>query len=206
MVHTNSGHLNSHQTIDHMFGMSSEEQISLSAVDLYLKQSTLVLMAFRRGLSLRPVKSEKEELTTSLLAGDRSTNLVIILAAAVDSPTIAGQVEIGDTVKSIFIEFNVAAQTTTNPKVFHWLVEKLPSGGTSSVPSVYDAATKSQILHRGMEMLPSDTSTVFKRVFVVRIPPRLRRMQDGSQITLNIIASSAETVNFCMIAIYKHFG
>ncbi len=163
-------------------------------------------MGFRRSLQLRPVKSEKEEITASLLAADRSSNLVSILATAVDSPTVAGQVEIGDTVRSIFIEFNVSAQTTTNPKVFHWCVEKVPAGGTATVPSLYDNNNKKQILHRGMEMLPADTSTVFKRIFVVRIPPRLRRMGDGDVISLNVIATSAETINYCFFAIYKHFG
>ncbi len=163
-------------------------------------------MAFHRGLSLRPVKSEKEEMTWSNLAQNASTSQTIAIVTGVDSPTTAGEVEIGDTVKAIFFEFNIAAETVTNPKVLHWLVEKIPSLGTGSDPSIYDAANKKQILHRGMEMLPKDVSTVFKRIFVVRIPPRLRRIGDGDKIVYKYKASSTETINNCGIAIYKHFG
>ncbi len=163
-------------------------------------------MAFRRGLSLRPVKSEKEEITWSNLAQNNSTTTEIVIAIGTDNPTTASQVEIGDTVKSVFFEFNIAAETITNPKVLHWLVEKIPSLGTGNDPSIYDAVNKKQILHRGMEMLPKDVATVFKRIFVVKIPPRLRRIGDGDKIVYRYKTSSTETINNCGIAIYKHFG
>ncbi len=163
-------------------------------------------MALGRALALRPVHSEKEEITWSNLAQDASSTQNIPIVQGVDNPSTVGQVEIGNTVRSIFFEFNVAAQTITNPKVFHWVVEKLPSLGTGTDPSVYDAKNKKQVLHRGMEMLPKDVGTVFKRIFVVKIPPRLRRIAYGDQINLRYKASSAETLNMCGIAIYKHFG
>ncbi len=159
-----------------------------------------------RALALRPVKSEKEEITWSNLIQDASSTQNITIVSAVNSPTTAGQVEIGDTVSSVFFEFNIAAQVITNPKVVHWVVEKLPSLGTGTDPSIYDAANKKQVLKRGMEMLPKDVGTVFKRIFVVRIPPRLRRFADGDQLNFRYKASSTETINNCGIAIYKHFG
>ncbi len=159
---------------------------------------------FRR--SLHPIKSEKEEITWSNLAQNASAVQVVTIADAVDSPTTAGQVEIGDTINAIFFEINFAAETITNPKVIHWLIQKLPPGGSGATPSVYDPNIKSQILHRGMEMLPKDVSTVFKRIFVLKIPRGLRRMQDQSQLQFRYIASSTETVNVCGFAIYRHFG
>ncbi len=161
-------------------------------------------MPFRR--SLNPIKSEKEEITWSDLNINAAAIQVKTIADGVNSPTTAGQVEIGDTINSIFFEVNFSAETITNPKVIHWLIQKLPSEGTGATPSIYDSANKSQILHRGMEMLPKDVSTVFKRIFVVKIPRGLRRIQDAAQIQFRYIATSTETVNVCGFAIYRHYG
>ncbi len=132
------------------------------------------IMGLARGLALRPVHSEKQEITWSNLQQNASTTQDINIISTVENPSSAGQLNIGATVRAVFFEFNIAAETITNPKVVHWLIEKLPSLGTGSDPTIYDAVNKKQILKRGMEMLPKDVSTVFKRIFVVRIPPRLR--------------------------------
>ncbi len=165
-------------------------------------------MGFRRSLNLRPVKSEKEEISWSNLAQDASSTKQVIIIAATDSPTTAGQVEIGDTVKWIYFEFHFSAEVATNTKVVHWNVSKVPSGVSQmeNIPSVYDTVVKRFILKRGMEMLPKDVATVFKRIFVVRIPPRMSRMGDGDEIQFRYIVSSTETINACGIAVYKHFG
>ncbi len=52
-------------------------------------------------------------------------------------------------------------------------------------------------------MLPSDVSTVFKRIFAVSIPKKMRRMSEGDTMQLRIKATSAETVNFCGFMIYS---
>ncbi len=160
----------------------------------------------RRGLSLRPVKSEKTEITSSNLAINNATDLTVVLAEGVQAPATTSEVEIGNTIKSVFFELNIAAETITNPKVVHWAVRKLPFGTAIQNPSVYDGAAKRFTLHRGMEMLPKDVSTVFKRVFVVRIPPRLRRIGDGDKLVIIFRTSSSETVNICFFAIYRAFG
>ncbi len=164
-------------------------------------------MSFRRGLRLRPVKSEKEEVTFSNLASDASSTVSIDVITAVNAPTTAGQVEIGDTVPWVFCEINFAAQTITNPKIIHWKIWKQAAGQiTTTAPSTYDDTAKRFHLKRGMEMLPASVSTVTKRIFVVRLPPRLRRMGDGDKIRFSYIATSAETVNVCGFFIFKHFG
>ncbi len=161
-----------------------------------------------RGLGLRPVKSEKEEITWTNLSQDASTQVNIDIIAATNSPTTAGQIEIGDTVKSVYFEFHFSAETTTAAKVVHWTIQKLPAGvaAMQNVPSVYDSVVKRFILKRGMEMLVRDQATVFKRTFVVRIPPRIRRFGDGDRLVFSYIATSANTQNACGIAIYRHFG
>ncbi len=162
-------------------------------------------MPLSRALALRPVHSEKQEISWSNLAQNASTTQNIPIIATSENPTATGQVEIGSTVRSIFFEFNIAAENITEAKVLHWLIEKTPSLGTGSDPIVYDAANKKQILKRGMEMLPKDVSTVFKRVFIIRIPPRLRRFGDGDQLNFRYKSSSTTTINNCGIAIYKDF-
>ncbi len=145
-------------------------------------------------------------MTWSNLAQNASSTQDINIISTVENPSSAGQLNIGATVRAVFFEFNITAETITNPKVVHWLIEKLPSLGTGSDPTIYDAINKKQILKRGMEMLPKDVSTVFKRIFVIRIPPRLRRFADGDKLNFRYKASSSETINNCGIAIYKAFN
>ncbi len=97
---------------------------------------------------------------------------------------------------------NIAAETVTNPKVFHWTLHKNPTNALAFTPSLYNENSRSWIMKRGMEMLPSDVSTVFKRIFVVRPPKKMRRMSEGDTMQMRVIASSAETINFCGFMIY----
>ncbi len=159
-----------------------------------------------RAMSLRPVKSEKEEVTFSNLASDASSSVNIDIIDAVNSPTTAGQIEIGDTVKWVFCELNFSAEVVTNTKIIHWFISKHPFGTAISTPSTYDQTSKRFILKRGMEMLPKAVGTTIKRIFVLKIPPRMRRFGDSDQLVLSYVATSAETVNVCGIFIYKHFG
>ncbi len=159
-----------------------------------------------RGFALRPVHSEKQEITWSNLSQNASTTQNIPIITTVENPSSAGQLNIGATVKAVFFEFNIAAEAAAVATVVNWIIEKLPSLGTGNDPSIFDAVNKKQILKRGMEMLPKDVSTVFKRVFVLRIPPRLRRFADGDQLNFRYKASSAGLINNCGIAIYKGFN
>ena len=156
---------------------------------------------------LRAIKSEKEELTWSNLSQNASTLQSIVISEAVNSPTTAGQVEIGDTINYVFFEVNIAAQETGVAKVVHWCVSKDASGLIGAInPITYDPAFKKFILHRGMEMLPNAVSTVFKRIFVVKIPRVYKRQGESDKIRFNYICSSTEQINNCGFAIFKHFG
>ncbi len=157
--------------------------------------------------SLRPIKSEKEEVGFSFLVQDASTVQNITIANATNSPAGAGQIEIGDTIKWVFFELNFSANVVTNPKVIHWKIWKDPNTGiTGTAPSTYDPVEKKWTLHRGMEMLPKDLGTVFKRIFVVKIPRGMQRFGDNDTLFFSYISTSAEAVNVCGFAIYKHFG
>ncbi len=157
----------------------------------------------------RPVvHSEKHEVTWSNLAQNASAGITIQLCNPVnptqkDGPT---EVLIGAVVKSIYFEFHFSAQVITNPKVIHWIIIAERIGQTAVLSSSYDAPEKSQIFKRGMEMLPADQSTVFKRVFVVRIPKFMQRQKENQDIRLKYTSSSAETINACGFAIYKELN
>ncbi len=163
-------------------------------------------MPFHRGP--RPViKSDKHEITWSNLAQDASSVKSVVLAVGVKSPdqNLASEVEIGSRINSIYFEMNIAAQVITNPKVFHWEILLRPAGldPAAGTPSLYYQIGRNLVIKRGMEMLPSDVGTVFKRIFVVRIPKKGIRVGEGDVITVRYIVSSSETINFCGFAIYK---
>ncbi len=149
------------------------------------------------------LQSAKIEQTWSLLAADRSTGTNVAQIICVKNPTADNEVSIGTIIKWIYVEFNVAAQTTTNPKVFHWTLHKNPTNALSFTPSAYNENSRSWIMKRGMEMLPADVATVFKRIFVVSVPKKMKRMSEGDTFQLRSIASLAETINYCGFLIYN---
>ncbi len=164
-------------------------------------------------MSLRPVKTEKHEITWSNLAQNASTLQVINLITAVQTPATATNVEIGSTVRSIYLETNLnGVDNSSAAQVFHWAVLKSPAGDPTfdTDPATYNTSRKRFILKRGMEMLPdiplgSGGTVQTKRIFVVRIPPRMRRFGDGDQLQLVYKSTSASGINYCGIGIYKEY-
>ncbi len=164
-------------------------------------------MPFRRRM-LSPVKSDKHEITWSSLAADIGTSTLtvpLVIGVASANKDTATECEVGSRVNSVYLEMNIAAQTTTNPKVLHWEMQGGPEGTTLENPTTYYQGNRSQIFKRGMEMLPTDTSTVFKRIFVVRIPKKMRRIQENGFISILFRCTSTESINICGFAIYKEF-
>ncbi len=149
--------------------------------------------------------SNKHEITWSNLAQNASTitNVILVSGVEVGAATSSTSVPVGHRVNAIYLEFHFSAQTTTNPKVIHWSVEAVRSGQTSPTPSNYYQDTRSQIFKRGMEMLPSDTSTVFKRILLVRVPPKYGRASMNLDLNFRYVCSSTESINACGFAIYK---
>ncbi len=166
-----------------------------------------------RGLSLRPVHSEKHEITWSFLAQNASAVQSIVLVKGVTTlPTGATEVAVGSTVKSLYFETNLnGVDNSAAAQVFHWAVFKRPSGSNINTdPAQYNTPEKRWIFHRGMEMLPdipidSGGTVQTKRIFVVKLPPKFRRIGEGDEIKLNYKSSSTSGINFCGIVIYKHF-
>ncbi len=167
------------------------------------------MLPFRRGF--RPVvKTDKHEITWSLLAADfgtATTSILLVDGVEPANKNASTECMVGSHVKSIYIEMNIAAETITNPKVLHWevLLKPFSASAASSNPSTYYQVARNQIIKRGMEMLPKDVGTVYKRIFVVRIPRKAQRIGLDDQIALVFRASSTETLNVCGFAIYKEY-
>ncbi len=167
----------------------------------------MLMMPFRRRTNLRPIKTDKHEVTFTNLVQDASSVQVISLAQGVASANKDSsiEVEVGSHIKSVYFEINISANVVTNPKVVHWQVNLSRPGETINLPNLYYQDSRARILKRGMEMLPKDLGTVYKRVFLVRIPKSYQRMQMGSFIQFRYICSSAEAINICAFVIYKEF-
>ncbi len=169
-------------------------------------------MSYRkRALSLRPVVSLKHENTWSFLGQNASTAQFVTLIEAVENPVSANEVDIGSIVKSIFFESNLNGVDNSGAvQIFHWYIMKNPAGGATPAPTTYQSDQKKFILKRGMEMLPeiplgSGGTVQTKRIFALKLPPRLRRFDDGDKLLLGYQSTSASGVNYCGISIYKEF-
>ncbi len=158
---------------------------------------------FRRNRAIQ--KREKHEITWSNLAQNASTvqEITMFTVVQVADKNSATEVAVGSHTRGIYFEFHFSPQVVTNPKVIHWTIEYIPVGRTLSSPATYNNNTKSYIFKRGMEMLPADQATVFKRIFLVVIPKIYQRAKQGDAIKFRYISSSTETINACGIAIYK---
>ncbi len=163
----------------------------------------------RRSLALRPIKTDKHEITWSNLAQNASSAISVQIwsgtqAADKDSAT---EVETGSHVKSVYFEFHFGAEVITNPKVIHWTFHIRPQNlsAAGNTPSTYYANGRNLILRRGMEMLPKSNTTVYKRVIQVRIPKKYQRIGEGDTANFSYISTSAETINACGIGIYKEY-
>ncbi len=166
-------------------------------------------MSFRRnrGLSLRPVHSEKKEITWSNLSQDASSTVAITLSVATPpgDVNLANEVPTGATVKGYYLEFQFSAETITNTKIIHWSISKEPFDTATGNPNVYNDKTKRFTFKRGMEMLPKSVNTIVKRIVFVAMPPKFRRMGEADRVVFKYTASSAELINSCGFSIYKVF-
>ncbi len=164
-------------------------------------------------MSLRPVKTEKHEITWSNLGENASTvKSVTLITSVAGEPGTAIQVETGSKVRSIYIEFNLnGVDNSGTVQVFHWMIYKSPAGSFGVVdPTTYDSASKRFIFKRGMEMLPeiplgSGGTVQTKRIFVLRIPPRFNRFGESDNLILSYKSTSSSGINFCGIGIFKEF-
>ncbi len=166
-------------------------------------------MPYGRQRNLRPIKTDKHEVTWSNLSQNASSSVAVSLVTGVNSAdkNASNEVEVGSQVKGIYLEFHFGAEVITSAKVIHWIVICRPSNlsPASITPSLYYQVGRKYIIKRGMEMLPKSNTTLYKRIIFVRIPKVYHRIGISDSINFVYICTSAETINACGIAIYKEF-
>ncbi len=150
-----------------------------------------------------PLITEKIEQTFTDLASDNSATQTVTIITAQRNPTGDLQFSPGSILPWVYFEFQFSSETTTSVKTVHWQIIKVPAGLALTSAALYDEAYKKFILKRGMEMLVRDQATLIKRIGVVRIPPRLRRFDEGDTLLFRYIMSSAELTNACGFFIGK---
>ncbi len=162
-------------------------------------------MPYRRSRARTTNKSDKHEITWSNIGQNASVAQIQTLAVSVPvgDKDASTEVAVGSHVRGVYIEFQFSAETITSTKIIHWEVGVAITGQTLSVPTLYYQNDRSQVLKRGMEMLPKDVATVIKRIIFVPIPPKFQRFAEGNVLFLSYQASSTETINACGFAIYK---
>ncbi len=157
---------------------------------------------FQRGA---PVKRDKHEITWSNLGQNASTGVDIIIAKTVDVGAKGSLTEtsVGSHVRAVYFEFHFGADDVTNANVIHWKIQIKRPNQTMTIPNSYYQDDRSQIIKRGMEMLPANRAVLFKRTFVVLVPKVYQRQKQASEILFSYQASSTQLINACGIAIYK---
>ncbi len=152
-------------------------------------------------------KTDKHELSWSNLGQDASPGVTVALVRGVPPASkdeaVPSECITGNHVNGIYMEFHFSAAQTGSVNVIHWVVEVVRAGQTMPIPSLYYQNERAQIIKRGMEMLPVNVSTVFKRIHVASIPKIYQRIRDDTRINFRYIASATQTINACGIAIYK---
>lgn len=154
---------------------------------------------------LAPIQSEKHETTWSNIAQNASTAVTVDLmeGQTPGNVTTGTECEIGSRITWFYLEFHFSAESITSTKVIHWFIAREPFGTNLSGPSSYYQTDKKFIIKRGMEMLPKDVSTVFKRIIAIRVPRHLQRIGRDDKWIFKYICSSAESINACGIAISR---
>ncbi len=152
------------------------------------------------------LKRDKHEITWSNIGQDAGTamiNVTIAQGVQMNAKNAATECVIGSHIKSIYLEFHFSAAQTGNINVIHWEVQHVRPSQTVSNANTYYQTDRASILKRGMEMLPTSVSTIFKRIILVKVPRHLQRVQEGAIIRLKYQASSTQTINACGFGIYK---
>ncbi len=160
-------------------------------------------MPYRRGYQ----QSRKHENTWTSLNQNASTTQEIILAKGTEAGAItdatATEVKSGARIKWIYLEFHFSAESIASAKVIHWLVAFQPFSTGIGNANAYQQIQRRFILKRGMEMLPRELGTVYKRIFTVKIPSKFQRLGIADEFVFKYQCSSTEGINACGIAIYR---
>ena len=173
-------------------------------------------MVFRRGSSIRPVRSLKHivDIPTSTVLAVASTAIV---AQSVASPTLVNtnQVNEGCTINAIYLRVEAISTTsfTQVPRIYMAVFKSPGNDLTNPNPNGTGSSdVKRFVLHQEMVMLSGVPATSeFPRTLfngVVKIPRSLRRFGYNDRLLVILQNGAGETTgiaNACIQAIYKEF-
>ncbi len=152
-----------------------------------------------------PLVTDKHEVVWTNLGINASTVQSVVLSRGkkLGDVNASTEVPVGSRITWLYLEFNVAADDVTNAKILHWEVACVSPNNTQTSPALYYQDDRSFIIKRGMEMLPKDVGTVFKRIVPIRIPKVYQRQKEEMDIEFNYVCTSAELINICGFVVYK---
>ncbi len=154
---------------------------------------------------MNPVKKDKHEVVFTALAEAGATIREITLTNVVPigDKNLSQEVGVGSHVYGIYCEFQVNAEQTGTTNILHWQFMIDKTGQSLTGPSSYYQKDRSQVIKRGMEMIPKSIGTITKRIIFVSIPKIYQRMKDGDTIKFRYITTAADQINICGFFIYK---
>ncbi len=162
---------------------------------------------FRSRNYLRPINTKKHIIDSQggLVAAAQTA---VILADAVDAPVLGSpqQVAVGSTVKSFFLNVQVAASGSGALANVYLIVFKNPSNALS-LPNgnvVGTSDVKKIIFHQEMTMTEKNTTAIARTLFkgVLKVPAHMQRMGQDDVLGLALF-SPGVTFDFCVQCIYK---
>ncbi len=162
-------------------------------------------------MSLRPVHRIKHVVDNNATL-TAASNLITVIALAVDAPVLANttEVETGSKINGIYLKLEVASNETDAgaiPNVFMMIMKN--QGGNQPVPApnaVGGDDSKRFVIHQEMVMLNNlaggNPRVMFNGVIV--IPKGYRRFGPNDVLQL-VLRSNAVNIAFCWQAHYKEF-
>ncbi len=166
---------------------------------------------FRRGFALRPVDSAKNIVNDLAIVG-AATQHEVAIVDSVDSATLAvtNSVTIGSRVNQIYIECWLYGNAVAgiNSRI-SWGIAKNP-GTNLTMPSMSAAGVsdnKKFIFAMGTGLVGNSANG--QPGYLIRgwfsVPRKYRRMGHDDRISLFVRNDTANDVNLCMVAVYKHY-
>ncbi len=156
------------------------------------------------------VNSEKHIVQTTLstvLAGQVGT-VTFINATQGGSPTLANLVDVGTTVKAIFVEYwllAAAAQPTTATIIIEKLQNGQEAANATEMGDLYTYTNKRNILITHQGIVPDANSNPVPIIREwIKIPKGKQRFGLGDTLRMTI-KSITEDTEFCGLAIYKAY-
>ncbi len=174
-----------------------------------------MVMVFRRRFrSMSPINRVKHVVDSSgaVVGGTSSRNDIVTTAVVRPDPYNPSFSVLGSTINAIFLSIFVIGSTgapLSGP--IDWYIAKSRSGQnpTTNFPEPGNTGVsevRSQIFHeeKGLSGSGDGTPMVFKGV--IAIPKHMRRVREGDVIFVKISATTGDTNNFCIKAIYNEFS